>query len=255
MAAESTMDPSLEGGAVSGKAVVVTGGTTGIGRATALLLAAKGARVLIFGRHEAELNDAIADIKQHGEVHGQTADVARYGDVKRVFSAADETLGGLDILINNAALGARSVVDNQYERWQYIVNVNLVGYISCAHEAIERMRQTGAGHIVNVGSLSTETRDADSDIYVASKSGINGFTESLRKGVQDMGIKVSLIEPGLVGTNLQQGTSSQEQQQQERALKMLKAKDIAEAIYYVITQPKRVDVTYVQVQPHFQAND
>jgi len=87
---------------VSGKAVLITGGTTGIGRATALLLAARGARVLIFGRHQTELRDALSDINSAGEVCGLVADQARHGDVRRVFREVDEKLGGLDILINNA---------------------------------------------------------------------------------------------------------------------------------------------------------
>src|SRR5688572_20369258 len=95
---------------IADKRVLITGGTTGIGRATALLLAAKGAHVLIFGRHEKELSDAMRDLREAGRnVHGMTADAARIEDVRRVFKEVDAKLGRIDVLINNAALGAEGL--------------------------------------------------------------------------------------------------------------------------------------------------
>jgi NAD(P)-dependent dehydrogenase (short-subunit alcohol dehydrogenase family) len=96
---------------ITGKAVVITGGTTGIGRATAVKLAMEGAKVLIFGRHEEELRDALHDLREIDGVHGMIADVTRREDVVRVFAEAERVLGGIDILINNAGLSAESVGD------------------------------------------------------------------------------------------------------------------------------------------------
>jgi len=96
---------------ITGKAVVITGGTTGIGRATAVKLAMEGAKVLIFGRHEEELRDALHDLREIDGVHGMIADVTRREDVVRVFAEAERVLGGIDILINNAGLSAGSVGD------------------------------------------------------------------------------------------------------------------------------------------------
>src|SRR5690606_11055261 len=132
---------------VNGKAVLITGGTTGIGRATALLLASQGARVMIFGRHEQELNDALDSCREAnvaGQVQGLVADSSSGADIQRVFAAVGEQLKGLDILINNAALAYQSILEGSYEDWQYIVNNNLLGYMACAHEAIERMRAKGS---------------------------------------------------------------------------------------------------------------
>src|SRR5215216_855832 len=97
---------------VNNKSVLITGGTTGIGRATAILLAAQGAQVMIFGRHEQELNDAVNDIRRAGgDVLGLTADTADPEDIKRVFQEVDRQMGQLDILINNAALGYNSITE------------------------------------------------------------------------------------------------------------------------------------------------
>src|SRR5512139_3024347 len=116
---------------VNGKNILITGGTTGIGRSTAILLAAQGAQVMIFGRHEQELKDAVRDIQATGgTVSGFTADTSNPDDIRRVFKEVDREMGRLDILINNAALGYKSVVEGEYKDWQYIVSTNLLGYMA-----------------------------------------------------------------------------------------------------------------------------
>jgi len=234
------------------KRVLVTGGTTGIGRATAILLASRGAHVLIFGRHEKELTDAMHDLQAAGKnVHGMTADASRIEDVRRVFKEVDAKLGRLDILINNAALGADGLATMKYENWEYVVRSNLIGYMSCAQEAINRMRPRKSGHIIHVGSMSADVREKDSSVYVATKSAVQGFTEALRKEVNELGIKVSLIEPGSVGTDMQE-ESPEEQREKEARGEMLMAEDIARCIEYCLVQPERCDVVVVQIRPHLQ---
>jgi NADP-dependent 3-hydroxy acid dehydrogenase YdfG len=239
---------------VTNKSILITGGTTGIGRATAILLASQGARVMVFGRHAQELQDAMQDIRQAGgEVLGLTADTANPEDIKRVFKEVDRQLDGLDILINNAALAYQSIMEGAYQDWQYIVNTNLLGYMAMAHEAIERMKANGWGHIVNIGSMSADVREKDSSVYVATKSGIEGFSEALRKEVNPLGIKVTLIEPGAVGTDMQSQYSPVEQREKIEKMEMLKAEDIAACVLYTITQPKRCDVVMLQIRPHLQS--
>lgn len=238
---------------VADKSILITGGTTGIGRAIAILLAAQGARVMIFGRHEQELNDAMNDIRQAGgEVLGLTADVADPEDVQRVFQEFDKQMDKLDILINNAALGYGAITEGGYAEWEYILKTNLLGYMAMSHEAVERMKASGWGHIVNIGSMSADVREKDSSVYVATKAGIQGFSEALRKEVNALGIKVTLIEPGAVGTDMQDQYSPEDQRKRIEEMKMLRAEDIAACVLYTITQPKRCDVVSLQIRPHLQ---
>ena len=238
---------------VESKIAIITGGTTGIGRAVAVLLAKLGAKVMIFGRYQKELNDALKDIQKFAkhEVYGFTADLALEENINSVFEEADKHFDRLDILINNAAVGYGSVTDGTYKDWEYVVKTNLLGYMACAHEAVKRMKVQGDGHIVNIGSLSAERREEGSSVYVATKSGIRGMSASLRKQVNPMGIKVSLIEPGAVDTDMQT-KSTAEKQKKVNNMEMLTADDVAMSILYTLSQPKRCDIIELKIRPHLQ---
>ncbi|WP_343303103.1 SDR family oxidoreductase [Chitinophaga niabensis] len=239
---------------LQGKTALITGGTTGIGRAALLLLASQGVKILFFGTDEKHLADTMDDVKKmqlEDEVMGVLADVSSKENVAFVFQHVDGFLGKLDFLINNAALGAKGLMETSYEDMAYVINVNVLGYLACAQEAAKRMKENGGGHIINVGSMSADTRGGTSTVYVATKAGIQGFSESLRKELNPMGIKVTLLEPGAVGTDMQP-SSPEEQREKEERLEMLKAEDIAESILYILSQPKRCDVVELKVRPHKQ---
>lgn len=241
---------------LEGKKVLISGGTTGIGRATAIMLASAGAQLLIFGRHRPELDetmDLIKAINRPTQCFGMVADVADPEDIKRIFEVIDIQFGFLDVLINNAAVPYQSVMDGNYADWSYVIQTNLVGYMACTYEAVNRMLPRHSGHIVNIGSMSADVREQGSSVYVASKSGIQGFSEALRKELNEQGIKVTLIEPGATATDMQkQELSTEEMKEKVGSMEMLEAEDIARAVHYALSQPKRTDVVSLQIRPHLQ---
>ena len=231
----------------AGLHVLVTGGTTGIGRATALMLLAGGASVFIFGRHQRELDDAVAEAKG-GDLAGITADQADPLDVERVFAEVDRRWPHLDVLINNAAVGGDDLTVETDAGIACIVNTNVCGYLYCTRQALQRMKVRKAGHIINIGSITAEKLKAGGEIYTATKSAVRGFSESIRKTVQECGIKVSLIEPGKTGTDLIE-VSLEEQREKEALLEMLKAEDVAEAVCFCLRQSRRAVITSLQIEP------
>ena len=237
---------------IAGKRVLVTGGTTGIGRAVAALLGSYGARILTFGRNQKPLDEALDYVRANGGVaDGLVADLAAPEDVKRVFARADEVLGGVDILVNNAAVPADGIMQMEDAEWRYAIEANLVGQLACAREAAARMSEAGSGHIVFIGSMSAEVREKGSSVYVAAKAGIEGFAASLRKELSEKGIKVSLIEPGAVSSDMA-SPSAERQREMIRNELMLRAEDIAVSVHFILTQPPRTDVILMQVRAHRQ---
>jgi NADP-dependent 3-hydroxy acid dehydrogenase YdfG len=232
---------------ITGKSIVITGG------ATAILLAAEGADVIIVGLDEQHLNDALDDINKtaKGEVHGLLTDLATEEGIKDVFEKADNVFGKIDIFINNAALPYGSVTEGRYSDWQRIINTNLLAYLACTAEAVKRMEPNREGHIVNIGSMSADVREETGSVYVAAKAGIQGFSESLRKEINPKGIKLTLIEPGAVDTDMQPENTEKKKEHVEN-LEMMTADDIAYAVLYCITQPKRCDVAELKIRPHLQ---
>ena len=237
---------------LSGKRILVTGGTTGIGRATVALLADQGARIVTFGRHQAELDDSLAHAKAKGsEVFGLTADVVNAEDVARVFAFVDEKLGGLDILVNNAGVAIKPIQDVSDEEWRYGVETDFVGYLACARQALQRMKTQGQGHIVFVGSVAAEQKSAGHSTYAATKAGIQVYAETLRKEVAKENIRVTLIEPGLVGADLQ-GIPVEEQREKIAKEEMIYAEDLAETILFTLNRANRTDVVSLRVEPRLQ---
>jgi len=239
---------------INQKRIVVTGGTTGIGKAIADLLVSLGGRVLIFGRDEHDFYQAMDDIKaksSKGEIFGATADITKKEDIQRIWQQVDSVLGGIDILINNAALPAGGLIEGEYDDWKYILETNILGYVAFAKEAVNRMKEQKSGHIVNIGSMSAEVKEKTGVIYVATKTAIRGFSTSLRKEINPLGIKVSHVEPGAVMSDMQPDPK-EEQKEKIKKMEMLEAEDIAMSVLFCLSQPKRCDIVSMQVRPHLQ---
>jgi NADP-dependent 3-hydroxy acid dehydrogenase YdfG len=236
----------------SGKAVIVTGGTTGIGRSLAKMLVEHGANVLIFGRHERELNDALNEIHSNGQgrIEGMIADQSDLKQVEQVFMTADEKIGGVEVLVNNASIGSGKLGETSLEDMKYALDVNVLGYMACCKLALDRMKDRGDGHIVNIGSMSADAEDGSS-VYVATKSAVRGFSKSFAKEANQAGIRVTNIEPGSVGTDMSE-VGPEEQHVKQSEGKMLMAEDIAQCVLYAVSQPARCDVAFVQIRPRIE---
>lgn len=237
---------------LDGKRVLVTGGTTGIGLATVTLLVEAGARVMTFGRHQPGLDDALAQADRgRGSVDGMLADVSTRDGIDAVFAAMDEKLGGIDMLVTCAALGAQPVHEMEEDAWRYVIETNLIGTLASARRAILRMEAQGGGHLLFVGSISTEIKAVGESVYAATKAGIQAFAETLRKEVADKNIKVSVIQPGSVSTPMQECSDDQK----EQAIadhRMLYAEEVADVILFALTRSERSDIVNLRIEPRIQ---
>ena len=238
---------------ISGKKVLITGGTTGLGRATASLLARKGCHVFVCGRNPEHLDDAIGCVEEQGsKIGGIAMDVGDPAGIGELFAAADAWLGGLDFAILNAGIGANGpLTDMTHEECARLVAVNLTSYIACSLEAMKRMSAAGSGHIVMTGSMSAHVFDNGAAVYTATKCGIRGFATSLRKEANPRGVKVSYIEPGTMSSDMVD-ESSEEQDRMKREMVMLRAEDVAETIVFILTRPPECDIISLQIRPHLQ---
>jgi short-subunit dehydrogenase len=234
---------------LAGKRVLITGGSTGIGREITILLSSFGASCLICARNQEPIDETI--LATDNMCIGLTADISKPGDIERVFQAVDKELGGIDILINNAALGYGSATEGEHEDINYIIHTNLTAYLSCSQQASKRMEVDGKGHIVNIGSMSADVREKGSSVYVATKAGIQGFSAALRKELNPKGIKVTLIEPGATDTDMQTATGSEKKKKVQNQ-EMLTAEDVAMAVGFCLVQPQRCDIVSLQIRPHLQ---
>lgn len=233
--------------AIAGRRMLVTGGTTGIGRATLLALADQGAKILTFGRDEAALRQTL-DLAGLPETCGMTADVARSQDIEHIFSVVDQRLGGIDVLVACAALGAQPIHEMDDADWRYVVETNLVGYMACTRGALKRMIAQGSGQIVLVSSISPEIKAAGESVYAATKAGVDAFALTLRKEVGDTGVRISVIQPGSVGSDMQPCTAEEQRDAIARG-GMLFAEEIAEAIIFVLTRSSRCDIPMLRIEP------
>ena len=233
---------------LKGKRAVITGGTTGIGRAIAVLLAAEGAKVFICGRDEQHLADALARIREVGEGDGIATDLAEPDNVKAFVDAGTQWLGGLDIAVVNAAIAAEGLSDMSEQDLRYAIATDFTAYLLTAHAAAAALGDRG--DIVLIGSMSAHVLGPGSTVYAGIKYGIQGFGEALRRELGPKGIRVANVEPGKTGTDMQSPDISPEEQR-ERIGKdeMLRAEDIAVGVHYLLTQPRRAVVQQLTITP------
>ncbi|HWB05589.1 MAG TPA: SDR family oxidoreductase [Verrucomicrobiales bacterium] len=234
------------------KRVLISGGTTGMGRATARLLALCGSSVFVHGRDPRKLAEALSSIRgEGGKIDGSPADISKPNEVRRVFEEAEASMGGLDAWIDCAAVGWSDAIDAKESVWEETMGTNLLGAICGGKEAAARFKRQGRGNIVLVGSMSAEVKEARSSVYVASKCGIRGLAASLRKELNKDGIGVFLVEPGACDTDMSTALPDERKRLVEKQ-EMLTAEDVASAILFLLTRRPGCDVITMQIRPSRQ---
>lgn len=250
------MKPVLEG-----TVALVTGASSGIGAATAAALAAQGAAVALAARRGDRLGALAADIReQGGSALVLECDVT---DERQAAGAVERTvgeLGRLDTLINNAGVMLLGpIVDAPLEEWQRMVNLNLLGLMYCTHAALPHLLAAAAddgprsvADVVNVSSVAGRVARLNNGAYSATKHAVGAFSESLRQEVTTRHVRVTLIEPGAVSTELSSHNRPEVLQvmaQSFGGIEIMEAQDIAAAICLAVTQPRRVAVNEILIRP------
>ena len=235
---------------LTGKTAVVTGASSGIGEATACLLAQKGYNVTLAARREDRLRDLATELGE-GALAVPT-DVTDPAACEALVSRAVERFGSVDLLVANAGLGLYgSIPDGNPEDWRRMFEVNVLGVLYATRAAVRHMLDRGSGDIVIVSSLAgRRVPTADGTVYAATKHALTAVAEGLRMDVSARGVRVINVEPGLVRTEFPESSSqSADQYYAEKEYSPIEAGDEAAAILYAVEQPPRVSISEIIVRP------
>ncbi len=245
---------------LDGTVALITGASSGIGAATARALVAQGAAVALAARRKERLEQLAADITGNGG-HALVIETD-VTDKTQARSAVERTvaeLGRLDILVNNAGVMLLGPIENApLEEWDQMVRLNVLGLLYTTHAALPHLLKAAAdaprqvADLVNVSSVAGRVARAGVGVYDATKFGVVAFSESLRQEITRRHVRVSVIEPGFVATELQSHVRAEvrEQSLQRFAdIEPLAAEDIADAIQYIVTRPRRISINEVLIRP------
>lgn len=245
-------------GKLQGKVAIVTGASAGIGEATAIALAAEGAKVAIVARRSDRLNEVAERITQSGgEALAIVADITDDTQIKALIDKTKTTWGQIDIVVNNAGIALiGEVAKSDPADWRRMIDLNLIALMNVTHAVLPILQAQGSGHIVNVSSVAGRTVRVGIGGYNASKWGVTAFSEALRQEVSTQNIRVTVIEPGMVNTEIDRHITELGARQRSEALRKsitpLESEDVAAAIVYAVTQPPRVNVNEILIRPTTQ---
>ncbi|MCT7963528.1 SDR family oxidoreductase [Laspinema sp. D1] len=243
------------------KTAIITGASSGIGRATALLLAESGVQVALVSRRGDSLQQLADRILSTGvKAIAIPTDITDCQQVQSMVSAVLDKFGRIDILVNSAGLiDVAPTVEASVQRWQELIQVNLLGTMYCCHAVAPVMEAQQRGYIVNVSSVAGRTASAGVSAYNASKWGVGAFSEALRQELCKSGVRVTVVEPGWVETPLYDEIASGAMQErvsrwQQGIGEPLLPEDVAGAIWFALSQPQRVNVNEILLRPTGQVN-
>ncbi|WP_327739367.1 SDR family oxidoreductase [Streptomyces nojiriensis] len=240
---------------IAGKVVAITGAGSGIGEATALLLAERGAQVVLGARRTERLEALAARIERAG---GRAAwirtDVTRRGDVSGLVDLARERYGRLDVLVGNAGVGLISPLDElRVEDWEEMIDVNLKGVLYGIAAALPLFREQGCGHFVNIVSTAGLRVVPQQSVYAGTKNAVRTISEGLRQEAGDS-LRVTVVSPGAVRTDFTERMGPQARARIDRMMETALSPDaVARAVAFAVEQPDGVDVGDIVVRPTAQA--
>lgn len=242
---------------INDKVIVITGASSGIGEATALLLAGRGAKVVLGARGSGRL-EALA--KRITDAGGQAAyaptDVKKREDVSNLVRLARERFGKLDVLFNNAGVMPISPLDDlRVTDWEDMIDVNIKGVLYGIAEALPIFRKQGFGHIINTASTAGLKTTANQSVYSGTKFAVRAISEGLRQEAGDK-LRVTIISPGFVNTNFADGMTNPEVKAQMEASRdtfAMSPDAIARAVAFAIEQPANLDVGEIVIRPTAQS--
>jgi NADP-dependent 3-hydroxy acid dehydrogenase YdfG len=242
-------------GKLDGKVAVITGASSGIGEATVRALAAEGA-VVVAGARRKERLEGLADevARRGGKAVAVECDVTDEGQAHGLVRGAVEEFGRIDILVNNAGVMLLSTVGKGLsDQWRQMFEVNVMGLLYATHAAIGHMKEQGSGHLVNISSVAgRKVTRSSNGVYAGTKFAVNAISEGLRQELLEDNIRVTIVEPGAVATELPDHITDEDARESISGLlklERLQAEDIAEAIAYAVTQPDRVSVNEILIRP------
>ena len=240
---------------LEGRVALVTGASSGIGDATARALASAGADVAIAARRHDRLDVLARELEKAGtKVLVLAADLLVEEENRRIVAETEAHFGRLDILVNNAGVMLLSPVDDSSPAdWRRMFELNMLAPMVSSQAALDGMRARGGGHIVGIASTAGRVANPNASGYAASKFGIVAFSESLRREVYKDNIRVTVIEPGVVATELRDHIPHADTKQAldnwAASMRQLQPEDVANAVLYCVTQPAHVNVNEILMRP------
>jgi 3-hydroxy acid dehydrogenase / malonic semialdehyde reductase len=237
----------------------ITGATSGIGEATARLLAKNNFKLILCGRRVEKLEQIKKELSTITEVTTLTFEVRNHAEVKKAIESLTDTWKSIDVLINNAgnAHGLDPIQSGNVDDWDAMMDINVKGLLYVSREILPGMVERKSGHVINLGSIAGKEVYANGNVYCASKFAVDALTRSMRIDLNAAGIKVTAIQPGLVETEFSLVRFKGDAERAATAYKgliPLKGEDIADLILFALTRPAHVVVADLVVFPVAQAS-
>ena len=241
------------------KTALITGATSGIGRATARLFAKNGVRLIICGRRQDRLDALALELQKHTEVLILNFDVRNKVRVFEMIASLSEAFSKIDILINNAgnAHGLDTIQDGNTDDWDAMIDINVKGLLYVSKAIIPKMIASKSGHIINIGSTAGKEVYPKENVYCASKHAVDAINQGIRLDLNGKGIKVGAINPGLVETEFSEVRFKDDNERAEKVYQgftPLKPEDIADIIWFAVTRPPHVNIADLTVMCLDQAS-